>query len=46
MLQFILGLLIGCIIGFAVCAIFSMASSSEVTEDPCQKETGDSDDRK
>lgn len=45
MLQFILGLLIGCVIGFTACAIFSMSSSSEL-DAPCKEETGDSDDRK
>ena len=46
MLQFILGVLIGGIVGFAVCAVCKMASSAEYTDDLCQEESGDTDDRK
>lgn len=45
MLQFIFGTVVGGIVGFAVCAICSMADTDDRTEAPKIKETGDSDDR-
>ncbi len=43
MLQFILGLIVGGIVGFGVCAICSMAGTDDRIETPLSKETGDSD---
>lgn len=43
MLQFILGLIVGGIFGFGICAICSMAGTDDRTETPKAKETGDSD---
>ena len=43
MLQFILGTVVGGIVGFAVCAICSMVGTDDRKEPPKVKETGDSD---
>ncbi len=43
MLQFILGLIVGGIFGFGICAICSMAGTDDRTEAPKVKEPGDSD---
>lgn len=43
MLQFILGTLVGGIVGFAGCAICSAAGTDDRIETPKVKETGDSD---
>ena len=43
MLQFIIGLIVGGIFGFGVCAICSMAGTDDRIETPKVKETGDSD---
>ena len=45
MLEFILGLFVGGIVGFAVCAICSMAGSDEHAESQYDIEPGDSDAR-
>ena len=43
MLQFILGVLVGAIIGFITCAICSMAGADEHTKTRVGKETGEKD---
>ena len=46
MLKFIIGVFVGAIIGFAICAIFSMAGTDDRTDAQCTKNLGDSDARK
>lgn len=41
LLQFILGLFIGIIVGFIICAIFSMSGAQDRAELPASKETGE-----
>lgn len=43
MLKFIIGVFVGAIIGFAICAICSMAGTDGRTEEQCAKDLGDSD---
>ena len=43
MLKFIIGVFVGAIIGFAICAICSMADTDDRTDEPCTKKLGDSD---
>ena len=43
MLQFIIGLFIGGIVGFGTCAFLCAASDDRRVEDPGMKETGDED---
>jgi len=45
MLQFIIGVFVGAIIGFAICAICSMAGTDDRTDEQCTKNLGDSDAR-
>ncbi|MBR4117066.1 MAG: hypothetical protein IKK65_03205 [Clostridia bacterium] len=41
MLQFILGTVVGGIVGFAVCAICSMVGTDDRTDTQCTKKTGE-----
>lgn len=41
MLQFILGTLVGGIVGFALCAICSAAGADDRTDAKCTKKTGE-----
>jgi len=43
MLQFILGAWVGGIVGFAVCALCSMARADDRTDEQRTKDSGDSD---
>ncbi len=45
MIQFLLGLFIGSIVGFVVFAVCSMAGTDDLIERSVNKETGDSDTR-
>ncbi len=44
MLQFIVGLIVGGIFGFGICAICSMAGTDDRIETPKVKETGEEND--
>ena len=44
MIQFILGVLVGGVVGFAVCAICSIAGTDDRAKAACDKETGDNKD--
>ena len=41
MLKFILGVLVGAVIGFVIFAVFSMAGTNHRTETTVRKESGD-----
>ena len=43
MLQFILGVIVGGLVGVFVCAICSMAGTDSRTDDECEKRIGDKD---
>ena len=43
MLKFIIGVFVGAIIGFAICAICRMAGTDDRTDAKCTKNIGDSD---
>ncbi|MBQ3088183.1 MAG: hypothetical protein IJC36_00960 [Clostridia bacterium] len=43
MLMFLLGVLVGGLIGFTVCVICSIAGTTDRTDEQCTKNSGDSD---